>query len=408
MEIEEFTATSNPNKLQEEECTQGRTRHKVLSIELITQMWFGVSIHEAIATQRGTKLIEEKRTDEDFLTIGTPDSEVEEFRTLRRAFPRVPRRLYPHERPDAVPGHYLHFTQLPQHDNVNQGTGLSEAFHIAIRFENGFKNISRSEAKGACLERLRTMNIQLGTDYANPLDIGLNIITKNWAGFIKLHLKYPHKDGITLLKGERALVMEEGEKIIGKVEKDFELATKARNLRLRIKGDTLQGQPAHDIFKSIVRESYYAGGPHEFLTLTKPDTEKDFAFLTLTTEEARDAILKGKIKFNHENLTMSITRDREAGNSSELRISTTLVINNLPQKESQSNIVKTLERHFGEDNIVGVSFGHPSNHKKERQYGWCRIQCLNAAVYTEWVNKSAYTLGRRIDFMAHKGSIDGS
>lgn len=33
---------------------------------------------------------------------------------------------------------------------------------------------------------------------------------------------------------------------------------------------------------------------------------------------------------------------------------------------------------------------------------------MNAAVYTEWLQKSTYILGRRIDFIPHKGSIDGT
>ena len=42
------------------------------------------------------------------------------------------------------------------------------------------------------------MNKFLGTDYSSPIDIGLNQITKNWAGFLKLHLKHPLKDGNTI------------------------------------------------------------------------------------------------------------------------------------------------------------------------------------------------------------------
>lgn len=58
-------------------------------------------------------IIHETRTNEEFSKIGTPSREVLEFRTLRRTFPRVPQVCYPHERPDAVPGNHLHFTQLP-------------------------------------------------------------------------------------------------------------------------------------------------------------------------------------------------------------------------------------------------------------------------------------------------------
>jgi hypothetical protein len=66
--------------------------------------------------------------------------------------------------------------------------------------------------------------------------------------------------------------------------------------------------------------------------LIKPEFNKNFAFLTLTTEEARDLVLKDGLTFNHEKLQVSVTRNRGNGNPSELRISTTLVVNNLPQR----------------------------------------------------------------------------
>ena len=71
------------------------------------------------------------------------------------------------------------------------------------------------------------MHIPLGTTHCNPIDIGINTVTRNWAGFIKIHLQHP-----TLLWGERAFVMTmgDGELIIGKVEKGFELITKTKNM----------------------------------------------------------------------------------------------------------------------------------------------------------------------------------
>ena len=258
------------------------------------------------------------------------------------------------------------------------------------------------------MERLRQMAIPLGTTYSNPIDIGLNAVTKHWAGFIKIQLLHPQRDGIALLQGQRAFVMEmeDGEKVIGKVEKGFELMTKARNLRLYIKGDTLRHEHASHIFEEIVRESYYNGRQHEFMGLTKPELDKTFAFLTLTTEEARDTVLTDGLTFNQEKLHVCITRDRGAGNQSELRISTTLVANNLPQRETQASITKAIKHAFGEDNIVGVSYG--TNPHTDKQAGWCHIHCLNAAVYTEWLHRSTFILGRRIDFIPHHGSIDGA
>ena len=140
--------------------------------------------------------------------------------------------------------------------------------------------------------------------------------------------------------------------------------------------------------------------------LTKPEIDKNFAFFTLTTEEARNYILQDGLAFNREKLQVSITRDRGTGNPSELRISTTLVVNNLPQRETQTTITKAIKHVFGADNIVGISFGR--NNQPDKQAGWCHVQCLNAAVYTEWLHKSTFILGRQIDFIPHRGSIDGT
>lgn len=165
-------------------------------------------------------------------------------------------------------------------------TGLSEGFHITIRFDFGFKGMNRQDVRGACLERLRLMDIPLGSTYANPIDIGINAVTKNCAGFLKVHLLHPLRDGMTLLKGHRAFVMamEDGEKIIGKVEKGYELVTKARNLRLHLKGETLRYEQAFTIFESLVQESYYNGYQHEFMGLIKPEIDKNFAFVMFSTE----------------------------------------------------------------------------------------------------------------------------
>ena len=299
-----------------------KTKEAIPSIDIVSQMWLGFPIHEAVASQKGVDIVQEHRTNKDFGRIGTPPREITDFKTLRRAFPRVPQLFYPNERPDAVPGNHLHFTQIPRQEKVDPLTGLSEGFHITIRFDYGFKSISRQKVRGDCLERLKQMSIPLGTAYSNPIDIGINVVTKNWAGFIKVHLQHPQRDGHALLQGNRAFVLEmkDGESVIGKVEKRYELVTKACNLRLHLKGEMLRHEHAFNTFEAIVRENYYTGKQHEFMGLTKPEFDKNFAFLTLTKEETRDLILKDGLTFNHERLQVSITRDRGTGNPSELRI----------------------------------------------------------------------------------------
>lgn len=122
-----------------------------------------------------------------------------------------------------------------------------------------------------------------------------------------------------LSSGERTFVMEmeDGERMIGKIEMGFKLITKACNLRLYLEGDTLHDIPTHNIFKEIGIESYYNGKQLKFMTLTKPELTKDFVFLTLITKETQYTLL-GCYQQLGKNSKVSITRDKETGNTSEL------------------------------------------------------------------------------------------
>ena len=182
---------------------------------------------------------------------------------------------------------------------------------------------------------------------------------KNKGILSKYIFNNPQRDGHALLQGNHVFVMEieDVALVIGKVEKRFEVVTKASNLRLHLKGESLRHEHAFNIFEALVRESYYTGRQLEFMGFTKPELDKNFAFLTLTTEDARDLIIKDGLTFNHEKFQVSVPRDHGTGNASELRINTTLVANNLPERETQTTITKAIKHAFGTDNIVGVSFG---------------------------------------------------
>ena len=85
-----------------------RSKEAIPNIDIVSHMWLGFPIHEAVANHRNKEIIREHRIKEDFARVGTPPQEVIDFMTLRRAFPQVPQVLHPNERPDAVPGNHLH------------------------------------------------------------------------------------------------------------------------------------------------------------------------------------------------------------------------------------------------------------------------------------------------------------
>ena len=174
---DDYTATSTPTILSKLLPPSPSTRSKrvgTLGIDMVSRMWLGFHMHEEFSIQCGKQKIMEKRTNEEFHVIGTPDMEVQEFRSLRHAFPHTKQVLYPSERPDAVSGQHLHFTQVPKYERTSNDTGLTDGFHITIRFDGDYKALNRREVKSACLDRLRLMHIPLGTTYSNPIDIGIN------------------------------------------------------------------------------------------------------------------------------------------------------------------------------------------------------------------------------------------
>jgi len=64
---------------------------------------------------------------------------------------------------------------------------------------------------------------------------------------------------------------------------------------------------------------------------------------------------------------VSITKDKDVGNPSKFRINITLVVNNLPQRESQSTIVKSLKKLIGKENVTGITFGHQTKQNDDMQ-----------------------------------------
>lgn len=66
-----------------------------LGIDMLGQMWLDFHVHEAFLIKHGKRELKDIRSDEEFHVLGTPTTEVQEFRTIRRAFPRTPQVLHP-------------------------------------------------------------------------------------------------------------------------------------------------------------------------------------------------------------------------------------------------------------------------------------------------------------------------
>ena len=56
-----------------------RSKEAIPSIDILSQIWLGYPIHEAIATHKGIEPIQKYRTHDEFLRLGIPPREILEF-----------------------------------------------------------------------------------------------------------------------------------------------------------------------------------------------------------------------------------------------------------------------------------------------------------------------------------------
>lgn len=158
-----------------------------------------------------------------------------------------------------------------------------------------------------------------------------------------------------------------------------------------------------EILKALMKDLYLGRRQMKILSLTKLNANNDFASITLMIEDAHEDLFTVGFIFHHQKYKVSIIKDKDTSNPSDLQISTTLVTNDLPQRESKITITKTLKCNFGENNIFRVCFEHVTNLSNKRYAHY-----LMTVIYIEWHHKSTNIVGRRVDFIPHKGSMDNA
>ena len=77
---EDYTATSTPHVSSKHHTPTSHTKSKgtsTLGIDMLSHIWLGFQMHEDLLIERGKSTLKESRTDEEFLAIGTPPTEVQ-------------------------------------------------------------------------------------------------------------------------------------------------------------------------------------------------------------------------------------------------------------------------------------------------------------------------------------------
>ena len=85
-----------------------------------------------------------------------------------------------------------------------------------------------------------------------------------WSRLAKIHLNHPSKDGITLLSGKKifAITLENDVLTVAKIAKAYDFLAPSNLLTIKINTDNIRDREAHQLFKTVVEESFKRG--HEF------------------------------------------------------------------------------------------------------------------------------------------------
>jgi hypothetical protein len=268
----------------------------------------------------------------------------------------------------------------------------------------GYKHLTKYEAQQVAASRFEQMAIPLSTALKDPIIAFVAPDTKKWLGILKVDLALPARDGIALLCGDRAFVMplQDGELVVAKVEKGFEFLSAATHRRVRLDSGAFQGLHSNQVMSELIKYAYYAGGELEVASVSKPTKNSHFATIIIAGEASKQFLLNKQHTLGDDTIIASIpegTQDHKY----------TIIARGLPIHVPLSQIIIALSRLLGKANIVAIrSSTSTSGATMDRHDGMVHIICQTPTIYLQWKSGSHSILGRTVDFLPHRHSVDGT
>ena len=373
------------------------------------EFWYGYPIMETIAYEAGIPPIPISTPLEELIATGYVASEAAELCSATISFPRVQQKLWPTTRPDGIEGQHINITQLPFDIEVNPKTNLSLDYHILLHFEKPNTPFSHDQVMKKLLMRFQTMDIQLGDLIGEPIAVLCHgpKTARVWSGLAKIHLKYPSKDGIALLSGKRifAITLDNDVLTVAKIAKTYDSLAPSNLLTIKINTDNIRDLEAHQLFKTVVEESFKRG--HEFeLAQVQKTAGEAYGWLITTSPEQVEKISRHKVPILGELLTPVISSGDQLSRDDVIRRNClVLLAKGLNLTKLIEPTTASLHAHFGTKNIVSVFYPRATT---KIHHGVANVECLNSAVYKQHVNKSARLLNKWVMFHPHPNSLDGS
>ena len=367
--------------------------------------WFGFDTMEKLAEETGAPL-----SSDFFHTTakkGRSDKETAELKTSTFSYPHVRQALYPIVRPDGIEGQHFNITQLPFEVETDPNNGLSYDYQIAIYFQKPTRQYSHDEILAMTQARLSDMRIVLGSKIAEPIAVLCkNGSARHWSGTIKLHLKYPGIDGINLLKGIRAFILNlDTSMTVGKVCKSYNTIARNNMLSVKINSLSLSNITGHGLFKEIVEESFKRSQELE-ITGVQKNTYETWAWLVAPTPTQAEKIVKFKATFRNEIIAPVIkTGERLTTTQLAKKNCLMLVLQGLKLTKTMEETIYEIKEVMGPKNIASSFF---PKQRDNLHNGSVNIECLNPTVYRQFVNKTHKIHNSHVTFTPHPKSLEGT
>ena len=249
------------------------------------------------------------------------------------------------------------------------------------------------------------MRIALGNKIAEPIAILCrNGSSRHWACTIKLHLKYPGVDGINLLNGIRPFILTLDEVMtVGKICKSFNTIARNNLLSVKISSPSLAHVTGPSLFKEILEESFKRCQELEITGVQKNVTET-WAWLVAPTPAQAEKIVKFKAAFRNEIIPTTIkTGERLSITQLAKKNCLMLVLQGLKLTKTVEDSLHEIKQIMGGKNVASSFF---PKQRESLHSGSVNIECLNATVYHQFVNKTHKIHNSHVTFTPHPKSLE--
>ena len=378
------------------------------------RLWYGYHTMEARAMEHKVEARDYTTINVETLAkdLGISPQEAAEFKNSRHAFPHVPQVAYPTERCDGKNGQYLHLTQLPK-DTITNSFGFEHnSYQLTLWCDNGF-SLSRRNVEHQIIERIQAMGMQLGEEVIPNLVVFAP--DDRWLGFAKIYLSNP-QDCLDLLSGRRPFIIhtDASSPVILKIEKAFELPTKAERLAVHVDAPgTMDRLTQEQVMSNSIYESYRLQLEYEIMRVSKLPTNT-FVHVYLASFESTANILKHGLKLQgNVSLVAAPKKDKttraQEQEQAQMDYALTLTVSQIARQDTQASFTTAFTRLVAKSSIKALYFVGMKKNETVMHSRKVHFVCANAVIYNRYLHKKNVPCGKGfIDFNAHRRSIEGS